>query len=1223
MNTTTMNLISHQPNGIKTIEASAGTGKTFTLMILVYKALFQLSDGGKKKQFSIKHILAVTFTEAATKELKKRIWDTLDKAYQYHSLGIHPDDDTLKAIFDQLITSESQRLVWVNYLSEQLQLMDEASIFTIHGFCNKIVQEHPFECGIPGNFELIQSLYESLEKVILTQWRSLIRKPETAHHLIERWLKNPEYIIETFGKNLISPIIIEHDPDVKTIAENLEDEFNQLRTKLFNEWSWASIEQEVQAFYKQIDSFNNRSFKSDDIEDALHHLKLWLKLDFVHLETTTIEKRDFFKLSKYFDRNKFALKKNKELQWSIEQSDLFDYFSELFALQLKLSDLEKQFIATYLAQIQIKFQYEKKVNAWFSFDDLLRLTDSALKQNSVLRTEIKRSYPYVFIDEFQDTDPVQFSIFEQICIQSNSTDPKVDAFYMIGDPKQSIYGFRNADLNTYIYARNHSNEIATLSTNYRSSEKTIKTVNSFFSLAENIFSNEEIRFSSVESFKKTKIEYPEKTLEKAMLVIHEKGDEKPTANASENRAIRMSIDYIQYLLNNDCHFINKDSNRQRIVKGDIAILVKTNNQADQFYRALRREKIPAVIHSRKSVFETKDALQLMTLLKSITKSRSLPWVRLGLMTQFFPFKSSEIKLWDDDDVQLIEAQEYFIKANQIWNRNDLGSALGYLSSKFSFISNMLTYADAERSIANYKHLLELLNKAEKEIKKGSDGIIDYLDEKIVQVKKEFSSSDEELLLLESDQRKVKIVTIHSSKGLEYPIVIHPFLWKRKSISKFISNHIQSISVQNNELEAPQIKKVFIDSSPLLNGKTIKQYHIEQIHQEESRNMYVALTRAEYQNVIILPNYNDKNNSGENTSPLSMLEIWAEKAIGVDQQTEFFNPILQQFQQVEECGLIDYENSIEILKMRSSIMTDSKTVNETFQTNPIVRTEIHPAWKKTSYSGISHQSKIEMNSTIESKESEPIDESELVYPKKENGVGVHALKSGKQLGNVMHFVFEIIESSDLNSVFELVKKGVSRFGYEHYFSIKEQKEIAVFISSIYQTSFHLLDEKQTIITLESIPKTHQKRESEFLSQIASFDLKQFFSLLRDSSEMESNQVEDGFITGFIDLLFIVDGKFYMLDYKSNKLGYDSSFYSETYLRKAMIDNKYDVQLIIYSLALHRWLKLIFPEYRYETHFGGMFYWFVRGYENPTKGLFFEKLDVSKLEQMEQLIMKESV
>jgi len=176
MKTTSLNLKEHKPTGIKTIEASAGTGKTYTLMLLVYKALLALSDKGKNKQVSIKNVLAVTFTEAATKELKSRIRETLLAAHDFYSKSNKPSDEEILHIFEQDTFTTSENAIWASYLNEQLQKMDESSIFTIHGFCNKIINEYPFECGIPGKFQLSQNLDDELADLVRQEWRKLIRR---------------------------------------------------------------------------------------------------------------------------------------------------------------------------------------------------------------------------------------------------------------------------------------------------------------------------------------------------------------------------------------------------------------------------------------------------------------------------------------------------------------------------------------------------------------------------------------------------------------------------------------------------------------------------------------------------------------------------------------------------------------------------------------------------------------------------------------------------------------------------------------------------------------------------------------------------------------------------------------------------------------------------------------------------------------------------------------
>jgi len=1230
MKTTCLELKEHKPSGIKTIEASAGTGKTYTLMVLVYKALLTLSDKGKNKHISIKNVLAVTFTEAATKELKSRIRETLVTANDFYGKNVKPNDEEILKIFEQDSFTASEKAIWASYLNEQLQKMDESSIFTIHGFCNKIINEYPFECGIPGKFQLSKNLEDELADLVRQEWRKLIRRGTKFDYFLEHLFESPEKMVETFGKELGSSIILEHDEEISDDFELLVNEFEKRRMFLIEQFGIKFIEKEMADFFNQASKFKSNMISFENVPIAIQNLTKWLSSTIRFQSCKTID--DAFELAKYFNiAYQSRAKKSKEtIDYSTHQKLLFDDLNFLLEYYFKInSEFAKPLTAYFIAQIQTKFQELKRENAWFGFDDMLLVTEKALKNNTQLITQLKQDYPIGFIDEFQDTDPVQFSVFRQIFLENDSSQHKTKAFYMIGDPKQSIYSFRNADLNTYLFARNKSEEVLTLDTNYRSSESLINSVNEFFSNAKNPFSKEEIPFKPVKSKKEGGILAPFKEIESPTVIFNAEGYKSGNKDSSRRFAMRMSIDYVKYLLNNEVYIDNGKDLKTRVQPADIALLVKTNKTADLLYNSLRIAGVPAVIQSRKSVFTTRDAYHLLVLVRSIQRSRTLSSVRLALMTQFFEISSSELDELTDDSEEILMIQEVFMQTQSRWKNYGLGAAMSFLSSTYNLTLGMLKNADGDRSVANFKQLIEMLSNFERDSTGGPTKTIQYLERKIQEAKEGKSASDDEMLQLESDEKKVKIVTIHSSKGLEYPIVIIPFMWERKHVTNYIKNHVQAVSI-HEENQEPKVKKFLVDDIEQI-GKTIPDYHKEETEIEEARLMYVAMTRAKYQNVIIIPEYEDKL-GGNN--PLSMIEVWAGKANKNTYETkldnrnktvyDYLRTVKKSLGNLKTASYINHNDSLKNLKLKESPLKELESLEATLSVEKTSREELNAAWKDTSYSAIAHSGSVYSEShddENQKRDDENQEEPEgLKIQKKTKSIGVHALKAGNDFGNIIHYVFEHLYESNEAEIKTIVSDAVQFYGYQKTFQEKEQDEISTFISQIFRTPMVFPNKTET--SLAEIPLSKQKRESEFLTGINSFSLNDFYKIIRNTSA-EDVLFESGFIKGFIDFVFIHNNKFYMLDYKSNKLGIDKEDYTNDKIKEAMLKSKFDVQLYVYSLALHRWLKATFKEYSYETHFGGMFYWFIRGYENETKGLYFEKANFTLIEELEQLISKKDI
>lgn len=1210
-----LSIVEHEPNGIVSIEASAGTGKTYTIMLLVFKALVRLwrEDSG----LGIKHILVVTFTEAATKELRSRIRETLVKAQAYYANEPVSLDETIKSVFENYKFSVSERKNLADYLAAQLSTMEDASILTIHGFCSKVISEFPFECGIPGEFELSTNLTDELEDFIKAEWRALICSDKESDKVCEEYFKTPQDFIKNFRNQINSSIVLEYDDKSDRNYDDLVKSFIEERERFIKQYNLDACLTNVEVLFEKA-LLNGRVY-SPSAKNQVTNLICYFYSRYWNRIINGAEK-DYEKLYLLSDTKIQSSTSSKTVQSILDTLAPFvsDFSNILSNLEL-IQQQKKGILSKYIAELQIKFQQKKKEQAWFGFDDLLLIVDTALKQNKSLVDKVREAYPIGFIDEFQDTDPVQFSLFKQIYIDAKEQGLS-PTFYMIGDPKQSIYSFRNADLKTYIYARGLAEQHFSINTNYRSTHAVIDSLNTFYSQAEFPFINKKIEYKAVKSVKDGAIKMAKSEYNTPFLVLTVEGDEKVTKDQAVLNAITNTVKLIGHYLTDE-NFIDNN----RIEPGDIGILVKTNKLASRMYQRLRMEGIPAVIQSKQSVFETKDANNLVILMQAIVQAQSSAKIKLALLSPFFDIKWQDFDTWEaqNENEKELQFQEAFLEANRKWYKSGFSAAFSYLNNEFSCISNLVRFADGERSVANVMHLIDLISAIERKSKHSPNKTLKTIELKIIEAAEDEyrTVADEEVLRLESDEKKVKIITIHGSKGLEYPIVIQPFSWHDKVVSYNRSSYIHSLSIPQ-ENTSPKLYKLFEEneySKKLLDDKTIEQAQIEDIEEEEARNFYVALTRAKYQNVIILPNskvFKDPK------APLGMLQKWVSLAKS-DKQEIFEIKSIDKNKFSETINVLeklksDYSDLINLTDLIPEFEKEilKQEVQDKSIFEPSIRThiEIKPSWVQSSYSSLTAQAE----SHNEDREKEPVLETQddLVSPIQitEFSTELASIPAGADIGNILHDTLEALENDNLESILAQMQIIMNRYGTKAQFEQKEDL-IAQWIQRVYTTSFTL--EKDTKISMATMPKEKQKRELEFYFNSKEFDYQVFMSILRSHSD-SVNPIEAGFIKGFIDLIFVHEDKFYMLDYKSNKL----SNYDNSSLQSAMIQHSYDVQMAVYTVALNTFLSATIQDYDYETHFGGMFYWFVRGIDFPNQGLLKMKLSKEKLGQLSHLIKGET-
>ncbi|MEK9766192.1 MAG: exodeoxyribonuclease V subunit beta, partial [Thalassolituus sp.] len=825
-------------------------------------------------------------------------------------------------------------------------------------------------------------------------------------------------------------------------------------------------------------------------------------------------------------------------------------------------------------------------------DDLLRLLDNALRseRGDELAAQIRRLYPVAMIDEFQDTDPIQYRIFSRIYpaytdLDSDTdtdTDTDIDkkpghGLIMIGDPKQAIYAFRGADIFTYMQA---SKEIPperrfTLDTNYRSDSRLIQATNNLWQNREAPFVFEDsIDFYPVNAGgqhdKKAPVWQSAIPTEALQLWISNEG----AAGEEENKAAAMQrvaeecASQISSLMAGVAVYpaaAKKGSKKTRTAKGgqpveagDIAVLVYSRAQAKKIRDALTAQGIGSVFLTRDSVLDSNEAWDLLAMLEAIAHPGNEAAVRRAIATLTWGATADDLVAMQNDEsrweAQLAAMHEY----HQIWQRRGIMAMLMQWLEDDERAVRLRKLDDGERVLTNILHLGEMLQAQSRKVR-GHQALIRWFSERI---DPDAGRGEEAQLRLETDDRLVNIVTIHKSKGLEYPFVFLPYLWADSAKPKN----------QSTETIYYNGREVVRDLAPDENAKKRQQ---EDVLAEQMRLLYVALTRAKFGCYIWLTNA--MAGRGKAKKP-----VWLDSALGYLLNTE-------STAEINIAGMYSGELPEWTVAGQAELNVPPPPVAAA--TNQ-ARWRDH--WRVGSYSQLAaHSSHAAHNAEAASADLGH-------YFDWEAGVNAPAASGADSLplalrfpkganpGTCLHAIFEHWDFHDKDALIDVCEAQLKLYGLQD----EPAQEVADWIESIVHQPLALYD---TTLSLKDIEPAARLDEMEFYLPVGQLSASDIDALLGGDNRFSFEPLT-GYLKGFIDLIFEWQGRYYVADYKSNHLGDEWQNYVPSALRESMKDHRYDLQSWIYMLALDQLLSRRLPDYQPQKHLGGSVYFYLRGMGN---------------------------
>ncbi|HHC4272979.1 exodeoxyribonuclease V subunit beta [Klebsiella pneumoniae] len=1133
--------------GERLIEASAGTGKTFTIAALYLRLLLGLGgEAAYPRAISVEELLVVTFTEAATEELRGRIRSNIHEL-RIACLRGESDNPLYSALLAEIADKDDAAKTLL--LAERQ--MDEAAVFTIHGFCQRMLSLNAFESGMLFEQQLIEDESRLRYQACADFWRRhcypLTRDIAAVIHDV--W-KGPRDLLKSLDRWLQGEAPQLKSPPAPN--ETLAERHQQIIARIDSlKQQWREQVGEIEGVLEN-SGLDRRKFNRGNQGKWMEKVNAWAQE-----ETLSYQLPDA--LEKF--AQSFLLERTKA-GGEPPVHPLFSAVESLLASSLTLTDLV---LARAMVEIRDAVAREKRRRGELGFDDMLSRLDEALRGDSgeTLASAIRQRFPVAMIDEFQDTDPQQYRIFRRIWRRQPET-----ALLLIGDPKQAIYAFRGADIFTYMKARGDVAAHYTLDTNWRSSPGMVGSVNRLFSLSDNPFMFHEIPFLPVKAAAKNKgLRFTVDAADvPAMNVWLMPGDTVGSGDYQTFMAQLCATQIRDWLSagQRGRALLWRGETSRPVQASDITVLVRNRLEAAQVREALQTLGIPSVyLSNRDSVFETLEAQELLWLLQAVLAPERENTLRSALATSMFGLTALDIENLNQDEQAWDALVEEFSEYRQIWRQRGVMPMLRALMTARHIAENLLATRGGERRLTDILHISELLQEAASQLE-SEHALVRWLAQHIAEPD---SNAASQQMRLESDKHLVQIVTIHKSKGLEYPLVWLPFIARfRKQDQAFYHDRetfaaVLDLGQDEASLELAEAERLA----------------------EDLRLLYVALTRAVWHcSLGVAPLRSRKSgNSDFHLSALGRLLQAGEAmdAAGLAARLADFCHGDIALQRPGELDLTPWQAPAATIPRLSARELQRRIADD---------------WRVTSYSGLQQHGFSGGQDLLPRLDVDAAGVGEVV---EEPQLTPHQFPRGAAPGTFLHSLFEELDFTQPVPEGWMAEK-LQLSGFDAQWA----PVLTDWLGGVLKTRLPGPD-----IALNQLAARDKQVEMAFYLPIAQLLtaerldalIRQYDPLSADTPPLDFRQVR-GMLKGFIDLVFRHEGRYYLLDYKSNWLGEDREAYTRPAMEQAMRAHRYDLQYQLYSLALHRYLRHRLADYDYDRHFGGVIYLFLRGMDGQEGG-----------------------
>jgi exodeoxyribonuclease V beta subunit len=1083
------------PTGVTVLEASAGTGKTYTIAALAAR---YVAEGTPLDQ-----LLLVTFTRMATGELRERVRERLVGVEHGLSRALAGAPVSgADEVVELLATGTPEALrVRRDNLARALADFDAATIATTHGFCQEVLGG----LGVAGDVE-----------------------PDT------------------------------------TLVEDIDDLLREV-----------------------VDDLYVRRFHRGETPEFGRDQALAIARVAVANPATPIEPRDA-------PDNTIA------------------------AMRRRLAEAVRQ-----------ELDLRKRRTGVMTYDDLLTRLDETLKGpgGEAAARRLRERYRVVLVDEFQDTDPVQWDIMRRAFGGDDVT------LVLIGDPKQAIYAFRGADVYAYLAAASAAAARPTLDVNWRSDQGLIKAYDTLFGGArlghEGIVyrqvraaaANQEPRLTGAPVPAALRLRVAHRS-EPSIAVT--RGGFAGNATTRAHIAEDLAADLVALLNSSATIEIRGDDGtplrREPIRPGHVAVLVRTHRNAALVRDALEAVKVPAVINGAGSVFGTRSARDWLALLEAIERPAASPRARAAALTPFVGWSTEQVASAGEDEWEELHRRLH------VWARVLRDRGVASLTETITLVEGLpgrvLGLTDGERTLTDLRHVGQLLHGAATTDHLGTTALTAWLRRRIAAAEDE-TSDEERSRRLESDDEAVQVLTIHRSKGLEFPVVYFPYLWE----PGYIPRGEQPVFFHDPDNGDARTIDVGLDGPSFPRHQ--RQHEREQ-RGEDLRLAYVALTRAKHQAVVWWAGSYDSRHG-----PLGRL-LFARAADGTVPPAGSATPTdaaaVERFEALatEAPGCISVERAAPTgLPLTWSGPTGARA---DLSAAPFAR-RLDVGWRRTSYSDITagaHEAWVASEPEQEVLADEPpVSGPSPTPPAPDDAEARRArdvpspwadIPGGVHVGTFVHGVLEAADFAAPDLDAELAEQ-VTRIQAARPLDIGAQAAIVAALRATLETPLGPLAGG---VRLRDVARADRLDELAFELPLVGGDAptgRLTLRAIRDVLERHTDHVDPvagyadrladaalrqdvrGYLTGSIDLVARLPGadgtpRFAIFDYKTNWLGAPGQPLTAWDHRPAALAAEmqrahYVLQAVLYTVALHRYLRWRLPGYRPADHLAGVGYLFVRG------------------------------
>jgi len=1204
-------------HGSRLIEASAGTGKTWTIAALYVRLV--LGHGGAHgftRPLLPAEILVMTFTRAATRELSNRVRERLVQAAAYFR-GQGGHDDPYLAQLAEDYPDQGARDIAAHRLMLAAETMDEAAIFTIDAWCQRMLREHAFDSGSLFDEELVSSEDMLFEDAANDYWRQHVY-PLGASQLqlvLDNW-KDVGALKKKVRKLVALAPLLEASADEPLGPMVARLAAAEAATLVQLKQGWNERIDAMEAWIPELRAGAGRKVNGNMLNKS--HVAGWLGKLRAWANDPRARAPD---LQAGWERlTPDGIRATGKDGYVPEVPACFDATASLQQALDAMEPVAHPMLAHAAIHIGARIQELKRRNHQFGFADMLERLKAALEgeNGEALRCRIVDGYPVAMVDEFQDTSPDQYRIFD-LLYRVEDNDPQRGLF-LIGDPKQSIYGFRGADIHSYLAARlATSGRHYKLGTNYRSSAALVAAVNRVFAFAED---SQVHPGHAAGAFRFRKDELNPLPFEPVLANDHRRrlvgvcepyqalamcvnGMEDMKVEAYRTFFAHHCAEHIVRLLNDERVGFEEERDGQlmfqRLKPADIAILVRSGDEAGVMRKALARRNVKSVYLSDKdSVLHSDEAHDVLRWLRAVATPLDGALARAAFATRSAGLELAALARLSVDELEWETRVEQLKGLHGIWQRQGVLAMLRRFIHQLGLPARLLNQAGGERSLTNLLHLAELLQQASGQLE-GEQALVRWLAE---QIEAEDAAGDERVLRLESDAELVKVVTVHKSKGLEYPLVYLPFgvtMFHTTRRDAFF-NYVDADGQRRIDLALGDAALEAVDRARL---------------EEDLRLLYVALTRARHflwLGAAGVLHGNAKSNRLHQTA-LGYLLRGGEPMAAGELRTHF------DALRGDVLGIVVHE-----LEPASGITLLARHEDQpALAAAPLYAAEFERDWSVGSFTSMTrHAVASPVPTPMRASAQTLLEEApQVVTPPRIEDAPWHRFPRGSVPGNFMHEQLEWLAREGFDCLDDpacvtRLSRHIERQGWGNRLD-----DALAWLRAIVDTPLPPLN-----AALRDLQDVLPEMEFWFPSQ--HLDLKQLDQLCRNrllngiERPLLPERELHGMLKGFADLVFEHDGRYWVLDYKSNALGPNDAAYTRAAMAAGMAEHRYEIQGSIYLLALHRLLRARLGQaYEPEYQLGGAVFMFLRGIANPeTRGCCVLAPDLDLLDELERLLDKEA-